>query len=455
MITLNSVSSLPCGETSSRPAYGLNPIAISQPKIGPRQVISPLVLRPLTDCVAGFQKFVRAFYTVRTRLLANIVHLSLFDVSETVYIAVPNDFLSRLLSYAPDLKALDLSPGFLISHAHIAGVTSFHRGLKTLSLAGCQAFSTTTLPQFLSYFPNLSRLDLSATSGVTPTLFNNLPPLPLSSIRLRHQPYKINDLTIKSLAQLLESNLSDLDLSFAGRSISNPSIDAIEEYCQARPPTYSSETKAVDIGPGPRRLGIAYTNISVSSISRLLTSDMVHLVALDIAGLPHVAYSGVEFWESLRRGGSFSTLEKLRIDFSLFTSNASFNISPLPLSLTEFTLHSVPTVESSPPRVTRVLTMLLKDLIPTNPFIAGLRVLNLEMASRENEQELGMYALDESSTDEIDVVEAIKRWKRTQTKVWMGNVRVIRDITGDRGYAQEFQSGVGDILGRWISTDAM
>lgn len=99
--------------------------------------------------------------------------------------------------------------------------------------------------------------------------------------------------------------------------------------------------------------------------------------------------------------------------------------------------------------------MLLKDLIPTNPFIAGLRVLNLEMASRQNEQELGMYALEESSADEIDVVEAIKRWKKTQTKVWMGDVRVIRDITGDRGYAQEFQSGVGDILGRWISTDAM
>ena len=99
--------------------------------------------------------------------------------------------------------------------------------------------------------------------------------------------------------------------------------------------------------------------------------------------------------------------------------------------------------------------MLLKDLIPTNPFIKGLKVLNLEMASRENEQELGMYALDDTKTDEIDVIEAIKQWKRAQTKVWMGNIRVIRDIAGDRGYAQEFQSDIGDILGRWISTDAV
>lgn len=408
-----------------------------------------------TDKVAGFQKFVHAFYNVKTRLLANIVHLSLYDVSESVYSLLPNDFLSRLLIYAPDLRTLDLSPGFLISYPHISRVTSFHRGLKTLSLAGCQAFSSTTLPQFLSYFPNLNRLDLSGTSGVTPSLFENLPPLPLSAIRLRHQPYKINDATVKSLAQLLESNLSDLDLSFAEKSITNLSIDAIEEFCQARPPTYSSEMQSVDIGPGPRTLGIAYTNISISSTSRLLNSDMLHLIALDIAGLPHVAYSGVEFWESLHRGGSFSSLQKLRIDFSVFASNASFNISPLPPRLTEFTLHNVPTVESTPPRVTRVLTMLLKDLIPTNPFVKGLEVLNLEMASRENEQELGMYALDEIEKDEIDVIEAIKQWKKAQSKVWMGNTRVIRDVIGARGYAQEFGSGIGDVLGRWIPSDEL
>jgi hypothetical protein len=97
--------------------------------------------------------------------------------------------------------------------------------------------------------------------------------------------------------------------------------------------------------------------------------------------------------------------------------------------------------------------MLLKDLIPTNPFIRGLEVLNLEMASRENDQELGMYALDEMEKDEIDVIEAIKQWKRGQSKVWMGNTRVIRDVIGVRGYAQEFGSGIGDILGRWIPSD--
>ena len=390
---------------------------------------------------------------VRTRLLANIVHLSLYDISESVYSELPHDFLARLLTYATDLRTLDLSPGYLISYPHISRVKSFHHGIKTLSLAGCQAFSSTTLPQFLSYFPNLSRLDLSGTSGVTPALFENLPPLPLSAIRLRHQPYKINDTTVRTLAESFHSNLSDLDLSFAEKTISNLSIDAIEEFCLARPPSYSSEMQSVDIGPGPRALGIAYTNISISSISRLLSSDMVRLVALDIAGLPHVAYSGVEFWESLHRGSSFSSLQKLRVDFSVFASNASFNISPLPPRLTEFTLHNVPTVESTPPRVTRVLTMLLKDLIPINPFVKGLEVLNLEMASRENEQELGMYALEETEKDEIDVIEAIKQWKRSQIQVWKGNTRVIRDVIGVRGYAQEFGSGVGDILGRWIPSD--
>ena len=167
---------------------------------------------------------------VRTRLLANIVHLSLYDVSESVYSELPHDFLARLLTYSTDLRTLDLSPGYLISYPHISRVKSFHHGMKTLSLAGCQAFSSTTLPQFLSYFPNLSRLDLSGTSGVTPALFENLPPLPLSAIRLRHQPYKINDTTVRTLAESFHSNLSDLDLSFAEKTISNLSIDAIEEF---------------------------------------------------------------------------------------------------------------------------------------------------------------------------------------------------------------------------------
>lgn len=180
---------------------------------------------------------------------------------------------------------------------------------------------------------------------------------------------------------------------------------------------------------------------------------MIHLVALDIAGIPNVPTASVDFWDSLRQGGSFATLQMLRLDFPVFAANAGFNICPLPTRLNEFTLHNVPAVESSPPRVTRVLIMLFTDLRSTSPFhMAQLKVVNLEMAPKENEQTLGMYGIEEKDTgDEIDVVEEIKRWKRAQTYVWQGQIRAVRDVVGIRGYAQEFGSGVGDILGRWAS----
>lgn len=392
---------------------------------------------------------------MRPQLLSHIIHLSLHDITESVYNSVPPDFLVRLLHHSRYLRTLDLSPGFLISHSHIIGVNFFHHELTTLSLAGCQAFSTTTLPQFLTFFPNLHRLDLSGTSGVTPQLFTTLPIRHLSAVRLRHQSFKINDATITTLAQELESNLSDIDLSFALKSITGTSINALAQYCQARPPLYSSTAEAVDIGPGPRRLGVAYTSVPVLSIANFLAHDMVHLLALDIAGLPNVPNSSVEFWEGFRRGGSFATIQALRVDFTVFAANAGFNICPLPTRIKEFTIHNVPSVESSPPKVTRVLIMLLTDLCPTNPFQkTSLKVLNLEMAPKEDEQELGMYGIEERDTgDEVDVVEEIKRWKRSQTRVWNGQIRVVRDVVGVRGYAQEFGSGVGDILGRWVSSD--
>jgi len=74
------------------------------------------------------------------------------------------------------------------------------------------------------------------------------------------------------------------------------------------------------------------------------------------------------------------------------------------------------------------------------------------MAPKEDEQKLGMYAVEDSGgSDEIDVIEEIKRWKKSAKRiVWEGQIRVVRDVVGIRGYAQEFGSGVGDILGRWI-----
>jgi hypothetical protein len=387
--------------------------------------------------------------------LCHIIHLSLHEVTESVYISLPTGFLARLFSQARFLRSLDLSPGFLISYPHIAAVKSFHHELSTLSLAGCQAFSPATLTQFITYFPNLHRLDLSGTSGVSPTLFANLPTAHLTSVRLRHQPFKINDETIVTLARNLESNLSDLDVSFSLKSISGKSLLALEEFCQARPPLYSSTAESVDIGPGPRKLGIAYSAIPISSIARFLRIDMIHLVALDIAGLSNIPNSSVDFWDSLRRGGSFTTLQKLRLDFPIFAANAGFNITFLPTRLQEFTIHNVPAVESTPPRTTRVLTMLFTDLAPTNPVSRTyLKIVNLEMTPKEDEQMLGMYAIEERDTgDEIDVIEELKRWKRMQKRVWQGQIKVVRDVVGVRGYAQEFGSGVGDILGRWLVTD--
>jgi hypothetical protein len=403
---------------------------------------------------AGLQKFITAFYTVRPQLLSHIIHLSLHDITESVYISLPTDFLSRLFSSSRYLRSLDLSPGFLISHPHIAAVRLFHRELTTLSLAGCQAFSSTSLTQFLAYFPNLRRLDLSGTSGVTPSFFTILPNPHLTAVRLRHQPFKINDSTIATLAQTLESNFSDLDLSFALKSITGAALQSLEQFCQARPPLYSSEAIAVDIGPGPRKLGIAYTAIPVISISHFVRSDMIHLVALDIAGIPNVPSASVDFWDGLRQGGSFTTLQMLRLDFPVFAANAGFNICLLPTRLKEFTLHNVPSVESTPPRVTRVLIMLFTDLRPSSPFrMTRLKVVNLEMAPKEDEQTLGMYGIEEREMgDEIDVIEEIKRWKRAQKQVWQGQIRAVRDVVGIRGYAQEFGSGVGDILGRWVSS---
>jgi hypothetical protein len=180
---------------------------------------------------------------------------------------------------------------------------------------------------------------------------------------------------------------------------------------------------------------------------------MIHLVALDVAGLSHTPGSRVEFWESLARGTSFHSLQALRLDFSVFAANASFNISSLPPPLHEFTLHNVPAVEvSQSPRVIRVLTMLLTDLMTMNPdHRMKLRILNLEMAPKEDEQTVGMYDIEERDTgDEIDVIEEIKRWKRSQRRVWEGQIRVVRDVVGIRGYAQEFGSGVGDVLGPWV-----
>jgi hypothetical protein len=71
------------------------------------------------------------------------------------------------------------------------------------------------------------------------------------------------------------------------------------------------------------------------------------------------------------------------------------------------------------------------------------------MAPKENVEGIGMYAVDEVMVDEVDVIEEIKRWKRLQREVWDGQIRVVRDVVGSRDYAQEFGSGVGDILGRW------
>ena len=404
----------------------------------------------------GFQKFVETFYSVRPQLLSHIIHLSVNDVVESVYISLPTNFLAELFTSARYLRSLDLSPGFLVQYGHIAAVKTFHKELRTLNLAGVQAFSPATLVQFLSFFPHLKRLDLSGTNGVTPTFFSTLSQLRyLTAVRLRHQTFKINDGTVTTLAQTLGSNLSDLDLSFALKSISASTITALEQYCQARPPDYSSTAESVDIGPGPRRLGVAYTSVSISSIARFLSLDMIHLLALDVAGCPNLPNASVEFWESLCRGGTFSTLQMLRMDFSVYTANAGFNISVLPPRLKEFTLHNVPSVESSPPRVTRTLTMLFTDLRSTNPFLKGvLKVVNLEMAPKADEQELGMYGIEERDTgDEIDVIEEIKRWKRGLKQFWEGQIRVVRDVVGIRGYAQEFGSGVGEILGRWELDD--
>jgi hypothetical protein len=96
--------------------------------------------------------------------------------------------------------------------------------------------------------------------------------------------------------------------------------------------------------------------------------------------------------------------------------------------------------------------MLLTDLMTMNPYHRmKLRILNLEMAPKEDEQTVGMYDIEERDTgDEIDVIEEIKRWKRSQRRVWEGQIRVVRDVVGIRGYAQEFGSGVGDVLGPWV-----
>jgi hypothetical protein len=378
-----------------------------------------------------------------------IKQISLAEIPESVYSSVPPDFLSRALSQCRNLEFLDLSPGFLISARHITAVKTFHTTLRTLSLAGVTAFSPTTLPQFLALFPNLRRLDLSATSGVTPSLFDSLPALrKLTSLHLRHQPGKVRDNTILQLSKDLSSNLSDLDLSFAGRGITGASILALAEFTQARPPEYSSRAQPVDIGPGPRALGLAYTAVPLVSLARFIALEMIHLVALDIAAVPNVPNHAVEFWDVLHRGGSFATLERLRVDFAVFAANAGFNIVPLPPRTRVFTLHNVPAVESSPPRVTRTLIMLLTDLRGRR----RMKVLNLEMAPKEDEQEVGMYGVEERDTgDEIDVVEEIKRWKGGVGRglCWEGGIRVCRDVVGMREYAQEFTSGVGEVLPRW------
>jgi len=108
-------------------------------------------------------------------------------------------------------------------------------------------------------------------------------------------------------------------------------------------------------------------------------------------------------------------------------------------------LHNVPAVERD--GTTYQLTSFLSAL--GNPFL-GLKTLNLEMAPKGGGDGTGMYAADEEDdTDEVDVIEEIKGWKRRQKVVWTGSIRVVRDVVGSRGYAQEFGSGVGDILGAW------
>lgn len=394
---------------------------------------------------AGFQKFIHAYYAARPVVRGYVVHLSFHNVYESVYISLPSDFLGRLLLESPDLKSLDLSPGFLISYSHVIAVKSFHRCLTTLSLAGVQAFSTVTLRQFLAYFPRLTRLDLSGTSGVSPSLVETLPTTHLNALRLRHQPFKINDSTVVALAQSLHSNLSELDLSFALASITITSISAIEEYCQSRPPQYSSNLSQVDIGPGPKRLGLAYTSIPLAAINRLLASEMVHLVALDIAGIQPLPHDATDFWQSLHYGGSFTNLTALRLEFVVFTAFKPFDIRFLPSSLMELSLHNVPAVERD--GTTYQLVSFLSALV--NPFL-GLKTLNLEMAPKGGGDGTGMYAADEEDDmDEVDVIEEIKGWKRRQKVVWTGSIRVVRDVVGSRGYAQEFGSGVGDILGAW------
>jgi hypothetical protein len=367
--------------------------------------------------------------------------VSLHEVTESMYISLPADFLAKLVSQARNLESLDLGVPFpLITQKHIVSVRHFNTVTTKLSLAGNPSFSTATLPDFLSFFPNLESLDLSGTNGVSPRLFTTVPLMKLTSLRLRHQGYKVTDDTVHDIASSRKSNLLDLDLSYIGKSISSKSLSWIQHFCAAKPPLYSAESISVDVGPGLRKLGLAYTGIPLPSIASFLSSELLHLTHLDLAGLSGPLST---FWPSFCSGGSFGFILALRIEWNLFQESV-FRAWNHPPRMETLTLHRVPSRDPAEGGLTtRTLILFLSR--PRE----RLREVNLEMAPSDEGEEVRLEEPG-SEVDGIDVVEEIKSWRRRGGGFRGGSIRVLRDVIGMREFAQEgVPGGMEDILGQF------
>ncbi|KAF9435150.1 SCF ubiquitin ligase complex subunit [Entomortierella beljakovae] len=170
--------------------------------------------------------------------MAMITHFDTSQVEETLYNTLPEDWLLILLSNTPNLHTLCLSGKKTFSpfvqtqtFRKLANARFIHSGLRELDLSHCTDVREPALKTITAFFPNLTSINLTKTSGVTDSALSlivdkcqYLETINISYCRL------ITDLGLFSLAKFCRRNLRELNLT-GNLKMTNESLLTIAKYC--------------------------------------------------------------------------------------------------------------------------------------------------------------------------------------------------------------------------------